>query len=335
MNKLLPWQDELWERWITLRSHMPQALLIKGREGIGKLNFALNIAQSQLCEHPSNISTACQSCPACHWFTQQSHPDFQLIQPAVLSVTNDDKEDEKKLSKQITIEQIRALTDFARLSSHQGGHRVVVIYPAETMNNNAANALLKILEEPPEQMLILLVSHKPQRLLPTIVSRCLAFPMPMPPSNAVLSWLQLRNIKYPELFLARSGFSPLLAERTAEENQLTEQLQYLIKEIVQPDKVDAFILAEYIKSTEPIKVISWLQKWCYDLTGYKLTGKIRYFIDQHDAIIKLSRKIDILQMFHYQSKLIVAKREALHPLNQKLLYESILLAYQHAIREAI
>jgi len=332
MNSLYPWQDELWLRWITLRVRMPQALLLKGAEGIGKYNFALNIAQSLLCEQPRNSTAACQTCSACHWFNQQSHPDFHLIQPAALSAIEDDKEGEKKLTKQITIEQVRALSDFAGLSAHQGGQRVVLIYPAEAMNNNAANALLKILEEPPKQMLILLISHKPQRLLPTIRSRCLAFPMPLPSLNVAASWLQLQNIAHPEVFLARTGFSPLLAARLAEEKQLTEQLQYFVREIAQPDKVDIFALAEYFKSTEPVKVINWLQQWCHDLTGCKLTGKTRYFIDQYDLINKLSKSIDIHRMFQFQSKLIVAKREALHPLNPKLLYESILLAYQQAMR---
>ncbi|MEQ1813750.1 MAG: DNA polymerase III subunit delta' [Candidatus Nitrotoga sp.] len=311
---------------------MPQALLLKGAEGIGKLNFALNIAQSLLCGQSIDSTAACQSCPACHWFNQQSHPDFHLIQPAVLSAIEDDKESEKKLTKQITIEQIRVLSDFASLSAHQGGQRVVLIYPAEAMNNNAANALLKILEEPPKQMLILLVSHKPQRLLPTIRSRCLAFPMPLPLLNVATSWLQLQNIAPSEIFLAQTGFSPLLAMRLAEEKQLTEQLQYFIREIAQPDKVDVFALAEYFKSIEPVKVINWLQQWCHDLAGCKLTGKTRYFIDHYDLINQLSKKIDIHRMFQYQSKLIVAKREALHPLNPKLLYESILLAYQQAMR---
>lgn len=332
MNGLYPWQDELWQRWIALRVRMPQALLLKGVEGIGKLNFALNIAQSLLCRQPIDRTAACQTCPACHWFNQQSHPDFHLIQPAVLSAIEDDKEGEKKLTKQITIEQIRALSDFVSLSAHQGGQRVVLIFPAEAMNNNAANALLKVLEEPPRQMLILLVSHKPQHLLPTIRSRCQAFPMPLPLLNVAASWLQLQNIVQPEAFLARTGFSPLLALRLAGEKQLTEQFQYFIREIAQPDKVDILALAEYFKNTEPVKVINWLQQWCHDLAGCKLTGKTRYFMDHYDLINKLSKKIDIHQMFQYQSKLIVAKREASHPLNPKLLYESILLAYQQTMR---
>ena len=334
MNQLYPWQDELWQRWITLRVRMPQALLLKGAEGIGKLNFALNMAQSLLCGQPLNSTAACQICPACHWFTQQSHPDFKLIQPAAMTVAEGEKEKEgdKKPARQITIEQIRSLTDFASLSSHQNGYRVVIIHPAEAMNNNAANALLKILEEPPKQTLIMLISHRPQRLLPTIRSRCLAFPMPLPSLEMAVSWLQQQKLATPMDFLAQTGFSPLLAMQLAENSQVHEQYHHFIREISQPEKVDVYALSDYLKNTEPVKMIHWLQQWCYDLMGCKLTGKTRYFHEQTDLINKLTAKVDVHRILQYQSKLTIAKRESLHPLNPKLLYESILLAYQQAMQ---
>jgi DNA polymerase III subunit delta' len=335
MTKLYPWQDELWKRWVVLRDRMPQALLLKGAEGIGKLNFALNMAQSLLCVQPLNNTAACQICPACHWFTQQSHPDFKLIQPAIMTVVEDDKAGDKKPARQITIEQIRSLTDFASLSAHQSGYRVVIIHPAEMMNNNSANALLKILEEPPKQMLILLISHRPQRLLPTIRSRCLAFPIPLPSLEIAVSWLQQQKLAAPMDFLAQTGFSPLLAIQLAENAQVNEQYHHFIQEILQPEKVDVYALSDYLKGTEPIKMIHWLQQWCYDLIGCKLTGKVRYFPEQTDLINKLTAGVDIHRVLQYQSKLTIAKRESLHPLNPKLLYESILLAYQQAMRSAV
>lgn len=166
-----------------MRRRMPHALLLKGPRGVGKLEFALHVAQSLLCEQTGDDGMACGQCASCRWYAQDSHPDFRLIQPQALSESeeSDDKEtSKKKPSQQISVEQIRTLTDFANLSAHQGGFRVVVIHPAESMNSNAANALLKTLEEPAGNMMILLVSHKPQQLLPTILSRCMALPMPLP-----------------------------------------------------------------------------------------------------------------------------------------------------------
>ena len=173
MIKLYPWQDELWQRWVELRARQPHALLLKGPQGVGKLDFALNIARSVLCEKPLADGLACENCPSCHWFQQETHPDFRLIQPDALSTSDEDTDGEEKIegkkpgkkpAKRILIEQIRTLSDFFGLSSHQGGYRVVLIHPAETMNTNAANALLKMLEEPSGQMLLILVSHKPHHL---------------------------------------------------------------------------------------------------------------------------------------------------------------------------
>jgi len=335
MTEFYPWQNALWARWIALRVRMPQALLIKGAEGVGKFDFAMNIAQSLLCEQLKEGGEACQSCPACHWFSQQSHPDFRLIQSAALSANEDEKEGDKKPAKQITIEQIRALSDFSSLSAHQGRHRVVVIHPAESMSNNAANALLKILEEPPSKMLIILISNKPQWLLPTIRSRCLSFSAPLPAPEISTAWLQKQNVNNPQALLAQTGFAPLLALRlAAEDAQSVEQYQHVIRAMMHPEKMDIFILAEQIKNIEPAKVINWLQQWCHDLTNAKLTGNIRYFTAYADSIHALSIKVDVHRLLNYESKLAIARKEASHPLNLKLLYESILLNYQQTMLKA-
>lgn len=144
MKSLYPWQQEPWQRWAGLRARLPHAILLKGPQGIGKLDFALALAQSLLCERPGADALACGACPSCHWFEQETHPDFRLLQPDALSEAEEGEEREagkKKPSRQISVDQVRSLSDFANLSAHQGGHRVVLIHPAEAMNTNAANAL--------------------------------------------------------------------------------------------------------------------------------------------------------------------------------------------------
>jgi DNA polymerase-3 subunit delta' len=88
-------------------------------------------------------------------------------------------------------------------------------------------------------------------------------------------------------------------------------------------------LAEQLQCIEPFHVIHWLQQWCYDLGSAKLTGKVRYHPYFSDLIKNLSSNIAIFDLLRYQNELITAKREALHPLNPKLLFESILLSYRH------
>ena len=137
MKELYSWHKEIWQRWNGLRKRLPHAILLKGAKGTGKLDFALNLAQSLLCEQPNEEGQACENCPSCHWFQQDAHPDFRLLQPDALAESEDGEEREsgkKKPSRQISVDQVRTLADFSNLSAHQGGHRVVVIHPAEAMN---------------------------------------------------------------------------------------------------------------------------------------------------------------------------------------------------------
>ncbi len=329
LYKLYPWQDDLAQRWAGLRARLPHALLLKGPQGIGKFDFALNIARSLLCQKPLANGWACQDCPSCHWFEQETHPDFRLLQPEALAAPDEEKESSKKPSKKIYVDQVRALSGFTNLSTHQGGYRVVIIHPAETMNANAANALLKTLEEPPERMLIILVSHKPQQLLPTILSRCLSLAVAMPTPEASIAWLQQQGISNPAAALALAGFAPLLAARQTEEATEAGEYSRFLQEIKQPAKFDVYALAEQLQRTEPAQVIHWLQQWCYDLASAKLTGKVRYNTELYDSIKIISDKIALDKLLHYQKELIIARREAAHPLNPKLLFESVLLSYRH------
>src|SRR4030066_1117859 len=216
MKQMYPWQKNDLARLQELRKRPPHGLLFKGSKGIGKFDLAMNFAQSLLCQHPGESDVACGVCPRCHWFEQESHPDFRLLQPEVLSLNGEETEDlksvsGKKPSKLISVDQVRGLADFVGMSAHQGGRRVVVIHPAEAMNTNAANALLKSLEEPPQGLLFILVSHKPQQLLPTILSRCLSFAVSAPDAVEAARWLAQQGVKNPDEALADSGFAPVAA----------------------------------------------------------------------------------------------------------------------------
>lgn len=334
MNTFYPWQDDLWQRWLGLRTRLPHALLLKGPQGVGKFDFAMNLAQSLLCQSPAANGFACQNCPSCHWFQQETHPDFRLLQPDVLSAPDEEKEGGKKPARQISVDQIRALADFANLSAHQGGHRVVLIHPAETMNANAANALLKTLEEPSANLLIILVSHKPQQLLPTILSRCLTLTVQMPAPEVSAAWLQQQGIAKPMMVLAQAGFAPLQALRQSNENAEAGGYDRFLQEIKQPAKLDIYALAEQLQGTEPAQVIHWLQQWCYDLGSAKFAAKVRYSLNSVELINNLAGKIDAYNLMRFQKELMIARREALHPLNAKLLYESLLLSYKQMMLSA-
>jgi DNA polymerase-3 subunit delta' len=330
MKELYPWQSETIQRLHGMRTRLPNALLFKGPEGIGKRDLALNFAQSILCSSPNENGVACQQCSSCHWFTQETNPDFRLIQPNSFSDSEEatEKEGGKKASREISIDQIRAISSFANLTSHSNGYRIVLIHPAEAMNNNAANALLKSLEEPSDQLMFILVSNNPQQLLPTILSRCLSFALALPAHEQSVSWLRDEGIADPTLALAQAGFAPLLALKIASEESDSEEHAEILNSLSRQARFDAIALAERVQRTSPVQVIHLLQQWCYDLVSFKQVGVIRYYPEQLESITRISKNTSLQALFRFVKELQEAKRVALHPLNPKLFFETLFLAYQ-------
>jgi DNA polymerase III subunit delta' len=330
MSALYPWQENDWLRLQALRARPPQGLLFKGIKGIGELELAMHFTHALLCQQPHSSGRACGACPACHWLSQGTHPDFRLVQPDALSLAGEESETGKKPSKQISVEQIRELADFLSLSAHQGGKRVIIIHPAEAMNHNAANALLKSLEEPPRDMLFILVTHKAQQLLPTILSRCVAFNLTAPDVATATTWLQTQGIAQPANALASAGFAPLLALQGDAQTGLDEREKLLVA-LRQPSVLDVFALAEMLQKTEQVLVVQWLQQWSFDLSAMKLEGSVRYHMTDAAAIKKLVTPIEPLELARLHKLLQTAKREAQHTLNPKLFFESLLLAYRQLL----
>jgi DNA polymerase-3 subunit delta' len=332
MIAIYPWQIDDWSRLKELRKRSAHALLFRGAKGIGKLDLAICFAQSLLCQQPGESDFPCGHCPSCHWFEQGSHPDYRLLQPEVLNLEGEETESGKRPGKMISVDQIRGLSDFFGMTSHQGGKRVVIIHPAETMNANAANALLKSLEEPSPGLLFILVSHKPQQLLPTILSRCLSFALPAPDFASTTRWLEEQGVKNPSEALAASGFSPLQA--VYQDQQLSgAERDKMLRSVRQPGEMDVFALAEGLQKTEQVLVIQWLQQWCYDLSSMKLSGRLRYHPGEEPAIRKLVESISPLNLARLQKHLLTAKRDAGHTLNPKLFFESIFIIYRQLMLE--
>ena len=162
-----------------------------------------------------------------------SHPDFRRVEPEALQKEPAVEPEEGaegspakrgKPSIQIRIEQVRELAGFLNVGSHRGRLRVALVHPADDMNENAANALLKGLEEPPAGAVFILVSHRPSRLLPTIRSRCVALPVPIPPAAVALEWLGRQKVRNAERWLAYAGGAPLQASDFAAKAELFERL---------------------------------------------------------------------------------------------------------------
>lgn len=232
-----PWNEPLLEAFRGRLERLPHALLVHGAPGVGKLALAERMAQLILCEHAEAARRPCGTCEACRWFLGGNHPDFRRVEPEAIAKQPVEAEQgeegaaepsparrTRQPSLQIRIEQVRELGDFLNLRSHRGRLRVALVHPAEDMNENAANALLKGLEEPPSGAAFILVSHRPARLPATIRSRCVALAVPLPPKEVALKWLAAQNVKDAERWLAYAGGAPLKALDYAAEAPLLERL---------------------------------------------------------------------------------------------------------------
>ncbi|TAK82268.1 MAG: DNA polymerase III subunit delta' [Betaproteobacteria bacterium] len=212
-----PWNQGIFDSLRSRTARLPHALLLHGARGTGKLALAEHIAQFLLCEAGDPGGKPCGACDGCRWFAAGSHPDFRRLEPEALAPEPIEPEEGEpgakrgKPSIEIKIEQVRELAAFLNVGSHRGRFRVALVHPAEDMNANAANALLKGLEEPPAGAVFLLVSHRPARLLPTIRSRCVALPVSIPPRETALQWLLGQGVKDAARWLAYAGGAPLLA----------------------------------------------------------------------------------------------------------------------------
>lgn len=226
-----PWNEPLFESLKRRTGRLPHALLILGARGTGKLALAEHIAQFLLCESANDARKPCGACEGCRWFLAGSHPDLRRLEPEALArepaaETEEGEAPGKKAkpSMEIKVEQVRDLAGFLNLRSHRGRLRVALVHPAEDMNPNAANALLKGLEEPPAGAMFLLVSHRPARLLPTIRSRCVALPVSIPSREETLQWLSAQGAKDPERWLAYAGGAPLAALDYAGKAEILDRL---------------------------------------------------------------------------------------------------------------
>lgn len=214
----LPWHQTAFARFATRRAEgrMPHAWAVTGATGTGPAMLAESMAASLLCLSAPPDGNACGECAGCHLQRSGNHPD--LLRVGLL---------DKK--KQIGIDQIR--TASARFSTRpqRGGWQILIIDPADAMNGAAQNALLKTLEEPAADTILLLVAHDAGRLLPTIRSRCQKLELPMPSASLSLAWLGEQGIPAAEAgeALALTDAGPLAVLDALREGRLASLKQQL------------------------------------------------------------------------------------------------------------
>ena len=334
---IYPWQQTAWSQLQTMRARLPHAILFHGPAGIGKAGFIEAFAQSLLCENVQADGQACGACASCGWFVQHNHPDYRRVRPEALEdeptgegeeAGEADKKSKstKAPSKEIKIEQIRALADFMNISTHRQGLRVVVLYPAEALNMPSSNALLKTLEEPPPGTVFLLASNELDRLLPTILSRCRKFGMPMPDHAAALAWLQEEGVNDADSWLREEGGVPLAALAQSQGGS-REELDALLGFLARPNVESALRQADKLSKTPLASLVSWQQRWLYDLLSAKLAGSVRYYPRYQKELAALAGNVHTANLLRAIKSVNDRRAVADHPLSPKLFVEDMLLDY--------
>ena len=327
-----PWIGPILERLPRTARALPRALLLAGRPGLGKRATALFLAQSLLCETQRDGLRACGTCASCRLYQVGNHPDLRMIEPGqeedspVSSAADEDAGPPKKAARQISVEKVRTLIDFVTITSHRGGAKVICIVPAEAMHPSAANAILKILEEPPGATYFLLVSHQPERLLPTIRSRCFHLAFALPDPGLALNWLKGRGIARGELALAQGGYAPLAAVDCAGNEAFWGQRKALLDALVAPE-FDPLHAADCAEDIDGVLVSTLLSQWAYDIAALKSGGKVRYHLDYAASLQKMAAATSALELMRWYDAVIRYGRVARHPLNKRLAMESLLSGY--------
>lgn len=328
--QFLPWQLEQARAWLGNRERFAHAWLIHGLAGIGKTQFALAAAAGLLCESPK-AGLACGACAACQWVALGNHPDLRRIRPdAVAALEGEEAEaaesttsttSKKAPSKDIRVEQLRSLYTWFNTATHRGGYRVAVLYPAHALNQVSANALLKVLEEPPEHTVFLLVSDAPDRLLPTLVSRCRRLPLAVPGRAQSAEWLEHQGIQTPDLWLDAAGGAPLKALDAAQSGEAAcpQWLELLARSLSATAPPDPGPTADALEKL-PVSVwVDVLQRWFVDLMLATHNTAPRYY----PGLSKLSQQVGCAASPRALADAArwLAQQRALadHPLNAKLL----------------
>ncbi len=330
MKELIyPWQLKQWEQLQQAASvqRLPHALILTGLAGIGKRIFADALVRLLLCQTPDRLvqEKVCD-CHSCHLIARRSHPDAVWIEP-------------EKLGHAIKVDQVRDINQFVNQSSMGDMNRAVVIYPADAMNINAANALLKTLEEPSQRAFLILVCDQAGRLPATILSRCQRVHFPRPDNAQAMVWLQqvsqLNNTDA-DLCLRLTHGAPCAASALLQDNsiefrrQTISQLSDIGKRVMSPLQV-----ASGIKEANYRPFVDVMLSWLLDLLKLQMGADTDDIvnIDYLTELSALKDKTQIKQNLQVAGQLQDLMR-AVHAslnLNKQLMIENVLVHWVRGI----
>lgn len=338
-----PWTQPAWERTAGAINTLHHGLLLTGVPGIAKREFAVALSQLLLCADPTDHRQPCGQCQNCVLFRAGTHPDFHVLitetewrdgRVDLLAKYCDRYQDisarDKRANpgKVIPVDQVRLLIERFCTHAHIAARKVALIVPADRMNTNAANALLKLLEEPPDNSILILVSATPGYLPATIRSRCFQIGIPLPADEDATAWLRdhmsaadaARAIR-----LSNGGPMDALTMHNDGFLQLQDQFLQGITELAK-GKTGALELAARFTQHDFLQVLDWLHRFNCEMI--KENSGAAGPNPGGPNLARLSAE----NMFTLYDKIGRYRKIARDQLNEQLAMEELVLTLQHVVR---
>lgn len=315
-----PWLEAQWEQLLkrVRTKNVPHAILLTGPVGNGKFDLANKFAQYLLCSDPLENKAACGQCQSCYWFKNHSHPDVNEVLPSGKSET-------------IKVDQIRDLCQRLSLTSHSGGFQIGLIYPVEKMNLNAANSLLKSLEEPTVNSLYILVSHEPGQLPATIRSRCQQFNMASPDITVASQWLVRQGLEVQTVSdLMAISRTPLAALKLYEQEDIKKR-QQLAQDLLAVIGQQASLVStaeKWAKQNIPL-INLWLHSWVSDMVKARFDSNnvYQHNPDVKNTLLEVNKRVNLSLLFRVHDQLVQTNKILTRSANHQMLAESILFSW--------
>ena len=298
----LPWQLEQWSRVIKREKEggFPHALMLTGTEGIGKLIFCRALAHWLLCAEQGD--SICGVCRSCELNQAETHPDLSYVNT-------------QEKSSVIKIEQIRELRDYISKTPQIAPRKVICLGPAEALNNNAANAFLKSLEEPSPSTILLLYCHRLSVIPATIRSRCQLIEMPIPQKRQAEKWLmpQIGSLSETQNALDLANGKPIRALQLCDAGMLDQyaNIGVQLKELYEGSTSAVSVIGE-LKNINFEDVLAAIEIYLHDThRNFWLFGK------NHNSDLK-----PLLAVIEYIQQIRGALQKGTNP-NRQLTLEKI------------
>ncbi len=319
---ILPWHEDNWRLLMDCldAGRLAHALMLTGPQGLGKGRFARRLSQALLCHKCGAGGEACGQCQGCRLFQAGNHPDFLTLEPL----------DNKKV---IGVDQVREMTDFLSLKSQYGHYRCIRIMPAERMNENAANSLLKTLEEPPAGTVLMLVTDRPARVTATLRSRCQKITFGLPRRASALDWLAPRlpgrGREEAETLLALANGAPLAALALAG-GEILDHRRPMLEDVALlfSRQGDPIAIAEKWLKLDAKASLYWLYSWLVDMSRLKMAGPASHLAnpDFREDLLRISELIDTADLLLNISRIEKGILQLEGQVNPQLLLEDLLIA---------